>query len=91
MIELTFNCFFSIQSALSTNTNSPIRKLLVLTSQLSSGCLIYFVLTAKETNMQVRNKAIRNLYKMKRSTLRKILHKSRFRVRSRQPCGKSFY
>ena len=49
--------------------NSPIRKLLVLTNQLSSGSLIYFVLTVKETNKQ-EDKAIRNLYKMKRNTLR---------------------
>ena len=45
--------WIDIQSALSTNINSPIRKLLVLTNQLSSGSLIYFVLTARETNMQV--------------------------------------
>ena len=36
------NCFFPIQSALSTNMKSPIRKLLFLTNQLSSGSLIYF-------------------------------------------------
>ena len=36
MIELTSNCFFSIQSVLSINIKSPIRKLLVLTNQSSS-------------------------------------------------------
>ena len=46
--------------------NSPIRELLVLTNQLSSGSLIYFVLTAKETNMQ-EDKAIQN--KKSHSTL----------------------
>ena len=47
----------SLPSTFSTNMNSPIRKLLVLTNQLSSGSLIYFVLTVKETNMQVRRQS----------------------------------
>ena len=58
-------CFFAIQSALGTNMNSRIRKLLVLTNRLSSGSLIYFVLTAKKTNMYT--KSIQN--EKKHSTL----------------------
>ena len=42
MIELRFNCFFAIQSVSNINTKPPIRKLLVLTNQSSSGSLIYF-------------------------------------------------
>ena len=54
IVELTFNCFFAIQSVLSINMKPPIRKLLVLTNQSSCVSLIYFpcdVLTAKEANM----------------------------------------
>ena len=56
MIELTFNCFFAIQSVLSINRKPPIRDSLVLTNQSSSGILIYFtcdVLTAKESNIRI--------------------------------------
>ena len=42
MTELTFNSFFAIQSVLSINMKSPIRKLSVLTNQSSSGSLITF-------------------------------------------------
>ena len=58
MIELTFNCFFAIQSVLSINMNSPIRKLLVLTNQSSSGNHLTDVLTTKEANMKKYTKYI---------------------------------
>ena len=59
MIDWIHICFFAIQSVLRINTKPPIRKLLVLTNQSSSGGLIYFpcdVLTAKEANVQKQMK-----------------------------------
>ena len=74
IVKLTFNCFFAIESGLSMNIKSPIRKLLFLTNQSSSDSLIYFALQMfsqlkKEiyANMAERNK-------MKDSTLAYIDH-----------------
>ena len=74
IVKLTFNCFFAIESGLSMNIKSPIRKLLFLTNQSSSDSLIYFGLQMfsqlkKEiyANMAERNK-------MKDSTLAYIDH-----------------
>ena len=67
MIELTFNCFFAIQSVLSINRKPPIRDLLVLTNQSSPGILIYFtcdVLTAKESNIRIRISACITFFKI---------------------------
>ena len=44
IVKLRFNCFFAIQSGLSMNIKSPIRKLLFLTNQSPSGSLIFFAL-----------------------------------------------
>ena len=74
IVKLTFNCFFAIESGLSMNIKSPIRKLLFLTNQSSSDSFIYFSLhmfsqLKKEiyANMAERNK-------MKDSTLAYIDH-----------------
>ena len=78
IVKLTFNCFFAIESGLSMNIKSPIRKLLFLTNQSSSDSLIYFALQMfsqlkKEiyANMAERNK-------MKDSTLAYIDHPDLF-------------
>ena len=78
IVKLTFNCFFAIESGLSMNIKSPIRKLLFLTNQSSSDSLIYFGLQMfsqlkKEiyANMAERNK-------MKDSTLAYIDHPDLF-------------
>ena len=62
MIELIPNCFLAIQSVLSINMKSLIRKLLVLTNQSFSGSFIYFAyrcfdsLRSKHADIAIRNK-----------------------------------
>ena len=74
IVKLTFNCFFAIESGLSMNIKSPIRKLLFLTNQSSSDSLIYFGLQMfSQLKKEIyENMAERN--KMKDSTLAYIDH-----------------
>ena len=60
LIKLTSNCAFAIESILSINVKSPIRKLLVLTNKSSSGNLIYFDCKCLELKKQVNTKYTRN-------------------------------
>ena len=54
-------CFFTIQSVLSINMKSPIKKLLVSTNQSSSGSLIYFAYSCFDSQRSKYAKiAIRN-------------------------------
>ena len=78
IVKLTFNCFFAIESGLSMNIKSPIRKLLFLTNQSSSDSLIYFGLQMfSQLKKEIyENMAERN--KMKDSTLAYIDHPDLF-------------
>ena len=78
IVKLTFNCFFAIESGLSMNIKSPIRKLLFLTNQSSSDSLIYFALQMfSQLKREIyANMAERN--KMKDSTLAYIDHPDLF-------------
>ena len=74
IVKLTFNCFFAIESGLSMNIKSPIRKLLFLTNQSSSDSLIYFAL---QMFSQLKKEIYANMAersKMKDSTLAYIDH-----------------
>ena len=93
LIELTSNCFFAIQSVLSINMKSPIRKLLVLTNQSSSGSLIYFAYKCNDNQRtKCANIVIRSagLYVCKNWFLYFYFQsKSRFHGRSSQTCKKA--
>ena len=66
MIELRFNCFFAIKSVSNINTKPPIRKLLVLTNQSSSGSLIYFPCNVlRQSILRCYVKVLRNMQESK--------------------------